>query len=78
MYLTVREVATRLRVSASSVYLLVENGRLSHHRIGARRGAIRVSEEDLAAYLARCRQEGTEGRPAPPPVTRPKLKHIRL
>ncbi len=78
MYLTVREVASRLRISASSVYLLVESGRLPHHRLGTRRGAIRVSEEDLAAYLADCRESRAEERPAPPPVSRPKLKHIRL
>ena len=78
MYLTVREVADRMRVSASSVYLLVESGRLSHHRVGARRGAIRISEADLSAYLAACRQELTTNNPPPAPVALPKLRHIRL
>lgn len=78
MYLTVRETADRLRISASSVYLLVESGRLGHHRIGARRGAIRISEADLAAYLAGCRQELTTNNPPPAPVALPKLKHIKL
>lgn len=78
MYLTVREVADRLRVSASSVYLVVESGRLAHHRIGARRGAIRISEDDLEAYLAQCRREPTTHTPAPAPVARPKPKHIKV
>ena len=78
MCLTVREVAERLRVSQSSVYLLVENGRLAHHRIGARRGAIRISEGDLAAYLAENRQDQMRESPAAPMVGRVKLKHIQL
>jgi excisionase family DNA binding protein len=44
MYLTVHEVADRLRCSYSSDYLLVESGKLAHHRIGARRGAIRIAD----------------------------------
>lgn len=75
--MTVREVAARLRVSLSSVYLLVDGGRLAHHRVGARSGAIRIDEADLTAYLADCRKERAEERPTPPPVTRPRLKHIK-
>jgi excisionase family DNA binding protein len=78
MYLTVRETADRLRVSSSSVYLLVESGRLAHHRIGARRGAIRISENDLEAYLAQCRNEPTADTPARAPVASPPLKHIKV
>ncbi len=78
MYLIVREAADRLRISPSSVYLLIEQGRLAHHRVGARRGAIRISEADLAAYLAACRQELTRDTPPPLPVARPKLKHLKL
>lgn len=77
MLLTVRDVAKRLNVSTSSVYALIQKGRLPHHRIGAGRGAIRVSEEDLAAYLESCRtQHETDGKPRKAP--RPKLKHLRL
>ena len=78
MYLTVREAADRLRISPSSVYLLIEQGRLAHHRVGARRGAIRINETDLTAYLAACRQELNTNAPPPLPVARPKLKHIKL
>ncbi len=76
--LTVKQVAARLSISASSVYLLIENGRLAYHRLGVHRGAIRVSEEDLATYLSECR-EMQAGKPdASPPPSRRKLKHIRL
>jgi excisionase family DNA binding protein len=77
MYLTVREVADRLRISQSSVYLLIESGRLAHHRLGARRGAIRVSEDDLAAYLAENRQDHRRESPSSPTGGRVKLKHIQ-
>jgi excisionase family DNA binding protein len=55
MMLTVVEVAARLRMSRTSVYQLVESGKLGCHRIGIKRGAIRISEEDLASFLDTCR-----------------------
>jgi len=80
MLMTVAEVAARLQVSPSSVYLLIERGLLPHHRIGARRGAIRITEADLTAYLMACR----EGASSPPisSATEPRqpsaLKHLKL
>jgi excisionase family DNA binding protein len=56
--MTVKEVARRLRVSASLVYQLVDCGRLGCHRIGNGRGAIRIRPEDVASYLQSCRKEG--------------------
>lgn len=53
--LTVPEVAERLRVAVSTVYALVESGKLQAFRIGPHDGAIRVSEEQLEAYLNACR-----------------------
>ena len=47
-YLTVREVAGRLRVSTATVYKLVENGSLHHVRVAS---SIRVSGAALSAYL---------------------------
>jgi excisionase family DNA binding protein len=47
----VRDVAARLRVSTARVYALIESGELTHLRLG--NNTIRVSEADLAAYLAR-------------------------
>lgn len=53
--LTVPEVAERLRVAVSTVYALVESGKLGAFRIGPNDGAIRVSEEQLQVYLDACR-----------------------
>ena len=78
MYLTVSEVAAQLRISNSSVYLLIESGRLAHHRIGPRKGAIRVSPDDLAAYMAECRQSEVETRTTSQQVRSTTLKHIKL
>lgn len=74
-YFTPKEIAATLKVSVSTVYGLVETGKLSTHRIGVGRGAIRVSEEDLIAFLAASR---TESRNGPLRRQRPKLKHLRI
>ena len=72
--LRVNQVASRLSCSASTVYALVESGRLGHHRCPG----VRVSEEQLATYLERTKRE--RGKPdsvkAQPP--RPRLRHITL
>ena len=78
MYLTVQEVANRLRISLSSGYALIETGKLAHHRVGARNGAIRISEEDLARFLTERRSEPKNQRSSAPSVGRVKLKHIQL
>jgi excisionase family DNA binding protein len=49
--LTVTEVAARLKVSRSTIYNAIEAGILPHYRIGLSRGAIRISEEQLAKFL---------------------------
>ncbi|HEX7509494.1 MAG TPA: helix-turn-helix domain-containing protein, partial [Polyangia bacterium] len=46
-YLTVREVAARLRVCTATVYSLCESGALSHVRLN---NAIRVGQADLTAF----------------------------
>jgi len=51
--MTVAEVAKRLRVSPACAYALIDAGELACYRIGLRRGVIRVSEEQLQAFLAR-------------------------
>lgn len=48
MLLTVKQVQQQLNVSRALVYRLIERGELASHRIGK---SIRVSEEDLEAYL---------------------------
>jgi excisionase family DNA binding protein len=47
--LTVRDVAERLRISPSKAYELTAKGKIAFYKVD---GAIRVSEEQLAAYLA--------------------------
>jgi excisionase family DNA binding protein len=45
------EIAKRLRISNACAYALIDAGKLSCFRIGVGRGTIRVSEEQLQAYL---------------------------
>ena len=47
----VKEVASRLEVSADTVTPLVSSGKLRCCRIGQARGVIRISEEQLVEYL---------------------------
>jgi excisionase family DNA binding protein len=54
-FLTVREVAARLRLSTATVYDLCESGGLAHVRVS---NAIRVAEADLTAFLLRQRKKG--------------------
>lgn len=66
---TVKEVAEALRVAPATVYELVARGRMACHRVGGRgRGAIRVSPEQLRAYLASCETGPVEN---PPPFAKP-------
>ncbi|MCY2967400.1 MAG: helix-turn-helix domain-containing protein [Planctomycetota bacterium] len=76
MLLKPRQLAERLNVSLSTVYGLIETGKIACHRIGRGRGAVRVSEEDLADYLASCRN--AEKNQTKPPRPRVKLKHLKL
>ena len=71
--LKVRQVASRLNVSPSKVYELIETGKLGHYRMD---GAIRVSEDQVREYLESTRREpaARESKTGP----RPPLKHIRL
>jgi excisionase family DNA binding protein len=70
MHLTVRQVAERLGISRAQVYALCASGKLPHHRFGKGRGAIRITEEQLAAFLEATRFK--------PPVELPELRHIQL
>ena len=76
--LTVRDIATELKVSESSVYALIESGRLACHRIGNGRGVIRVHEADLETYLNSCRVNTKKDGEKPVRVPRRRLKHIEL
>jgi excisionase family DNA binding protein len=73
--LTVQDVAGELNVSSSLVYGLIASGEIACHRIGKRRGTIRVRRDDLDRYLEGCRV--ASGDP-PAHVPRQQLKHLRL
>ena len=68
--LTVEDVARMLKLSRSKVYALKE--KIGHYKLD---GAVRFREEDVYAYLDRCRVNGEQARK---PVPRPRLKHITL
>ncbi len=82
MYLTIKQITKQLSVSATLVYGWVESGTLASYRLGAagKRGAIRVAEADLAAFLETLKtQKGPRAKPpAPPKSPRVKLKHMKL
>ena len=65
-FLRVSEVADRLNLSLSTVYQLIESGRLPSHCLGLRKG-IRVAESDLHTYVERCRSARRQA-PAPAPA----------
>ena len=73
--LNVKDVADRLSLSASKVYRLIEDREIAHHRIG---GAIRVSEEQIAEYLAETKRERKAVAPSSVRPRRLKLKHLHL
>lgn len=67
--LTVKMVAEKLNVAESTVYALIQGGRLPALRIGVGRGTIRIREEDLEAYIGRCAEVAT-------PIS--GLRHIKM
>jgi excisionase family DNA binding protein len=74
--LTVKTVAEKLAVSQATVYSLVASGRLRHCRVGLGRGAIRVSEDQLAEYIRA--SEAAPTLPFPEPTRQVRLKHIKI
>jgi excisionase family DNA binding protein len=83
---TVKEVAAQLAVSEALVYGWVESGLLPCYRLGGRgkRGAIRITDADLNAFLDKCRHEkerppARPAAPSPPPRPLPAaFKHLRV
>lgn len=70
----VSDVATRLNCSVSSVYALIESRRLAHHRCPG----IRISEEQLAAYLEQTKREHVTSEPVKAKPPHPRLRHITI
>jgi excisionase family DNA binding protein len=73
--LTVKQVAARLRISASLVYSWCEDHLLPHYRMGGKgkRGKILIEEAALNIFLQSRRVEGT-----PVDAAALGLKHITL
>lgn len=59
-WFTVAEVAQLLKVSSSEIYSLAAQNLLVCHRIGSRRGCLRIAKSDLEQFLAAARQNWTE------------------
>ena len=77
--MTVKQVAEQLLVSEACVYQLIQSGQLWAHRIGLGRGTIRISADDLEAYLADNRTRKIEKRRPPRKrATSLKLNHLRV
>lgn len=76
MNLTVKQVAERLGVSPSLIYVLVSKKQLGHVRIGNGRGILRIPEEALTAYLER--QTVAPAALAPAATPAKILKHLEL
>ena len=75
--LTVKADAERLGISQSLVYDLVASRRLRFCRVGNGRGRIRISEDAIGEYLARC-TFGPQEKSTPTRVEAPaRLKHLR-
>ena len=73
--MTVAEVAELLRLGESTVYALLDQGKIAGFRIGPRSGGIRISEDDVWRYLESCRVGPKEQTPKAPSR---RLKHIKL
>jgi excisionase family DNA binding protein len=72
----VREAAAKMNASPSFVYSAISDGRLRCYRIGkGGHGGIRISEEQLHAFLQATEVNGESlpPKPAPRPI---KLKHL--
>lgn len=74
--MTVAAVASRLEVSAYTVYSLISTGRLACHRVGTGRGVLRITEQQLQDYLEASEQKA---RRTPQPASRnPPAPAVRL
>ncbi len=68
--LTVREVAEKLKMSLSSIYSLINTGKVASLRVGMNRGSIRIREADLDEYLESVKQGSKH--------TVAKMQHCKL
>ena len=75
--LTVGQVADWLNISKSSVYQMVEAGKLPVIRLGLAKGSLRFEQSDILEFLSNAKRNEVI---ATPPTTRARkqLKHIRV
>jgi excisionase family DNA binding protein len=82
MMLTVKQAAKRAGVSPGVVYQWIGALILAHHRLGrpGTRGAIRIAEADLEAFLLSCRVGAARSfTPALEPAKSPSsFRHLRV
>jgi excisionase family DNA binding protein len=77
MLLTVKQAAERLGISPALTYSLVAGRKLRFCRVGNGRGRIRIPEDAIGEYLARCTFEATDEEPSRPVSRMPRLRHLR-
>lgn len=75
--LTVKEVASILRLSLTETYKLVQSRAISHFRVGPGRGAIRIDRIEIDNFLENRRVGMPEKKAVVTPVRLKPLKHIR-
>lgn len=71
-FLTVKQAAAFLNISASIIYRLCITKKLAHYRFGQGGGAIRINRAELMDFLKRCHVEDRNGQArltAPPQKT---------
>jgi excisionase family DNA binding protein len=73
--MTVKQAAERLEISVSLVYSLIASRKLRFCRVGNGRGRIRIPDDAIEEYLARCTFAVEEEKTTP---SIPRFKHLRL
>ncbi len=73
--LSVKAAAALLGISPSLVYSLVAGRKLRFCRVGNGRGRIRIPDDAIGEYLARCTFDAKEENPIAPSRA-PQLKHL--
>lgn len=75
--ITVKELASRLKLSLGAVYSLIANGQIASVRVGLRSGAIRIPESAYKKYIDQ-QASRIAGSGSVFKTPERKLKHLRL